>query len=150
MSLFLFCFVSLYSFLYLWKFSVSVPVVQKSGWSCRHGICAVLQISTLRKACVQCNALLSPFSSSFTYKATYTCTEPCQSCSWSCHCTHPGPGMPCSALTTSVRTDYSHSPISSPIEEVLNSFLSLAGHRHFHGRRSQASEEDQFSFSFKV
>lgn len=73
------------SFLYLWNFSASTPVVQKSGWSGRPGICAVLEIPTLTRACVQGNALLSPLSSSFTNKATYVCTGPCQFCNWSCH-----------------------------------------------------------------
>lgn len=52
------------------------------------------------------------------------------------YCTHPGPGISCSVVNNSYNclTGYSHYPISSPIEEALNPFLSLAGLGHFHGR----------------
>lgn len=92
-----------------------------------HGhLCSSRDPYTQKSLCTVCSAvtLLKVI-----HKESHICLQLVLSYS-----TRPGPGMSCSIVTTAVRTDYSHSPISSPIEEALNSFLPLAGHGHFHGR----------------
>lgn len=130
------CFFVFFCFIlsYIFENSLSQLLLfrNQAGLTCM-GICAVLETPALEEpvSSMLCCHLLKVI-----HKQSHICLH------WALpilqlvlsYCTRPGPGMSCSVVTKAVRTGYSHSPISSPIEEALNSFLSLAGHGCLHGR----------------